>query len=275
MTTSAGKRGFDRAARLIERVSEGDPAPALGELAAAEGLSAFHAQRSFSRYIGLSPKRFAAFASVCRAKGLLEASRSVLDVALELGLSGPARLHDRFVAVEAVTPGEFASGGEGVRIGWGMGETPFGDAVIGWTARGICRLDFHEPGEAEDVRLRRSWPRAELARDDGEAARWLARVFASAPDGDLRLLMRGSEFQIAVWRALLAIPEGQVATYQRIADAIGRPTASRAVAGAIGDNPIAVLIPCHRVIRSTGLLGGYRWGLERKMALLAGEIGRR
>jgi AraC family transcriptional regulator of adaptative response/methylated-DNA-[protein]-cysteine methyltransferase len=261
---------------LIARLSSATAsAPRLGELARDERLSPFHAQRSFTRYVGLSPRRFAAFASVCRAKGLLRAATSVLDVALDLGLSGPGRLHDHFVRVEAVSPGEFASGGRGMRLEWGRGATPLGPAAIAWTARGICRLDLGEICERSEDELRRAWPAAELARDDRQAARRLAEIFAPAASGDLRVLLRGSPFQIAVWRALLAVPEGEVATYARIAAAIGRPSATRAVASAIGDNPIAILIPCHRVIRSTGLLGGYRWGLDLKTALLARELGAR
>jgi AraC family transcriptional regulator of adaptative response/methylated-DNA-[protein]-cysteine methyltransferase len=266
---------FRRAARVIERlVEEPDDAP-LADLAANEGVSAFHLQRSFRLYSGLSPKRFAEFVSVCRAQGLLRAARSVLDVSLELGLSSTGRLHDRFVTIAATTPGEYRSGGAGMCVGHGIGATPLGPALLAWTPRGICRLGFADgDGFGRELAvLRRDWPVAELRRDDGEARRRLGEAFA--PDAarlPLPLAVRGSDFQVAVWRALLEIPEGGVTSYGELADRIGSAGASRAIGRAVGDNPVAVLIPCHRVIRASGALSGYRWGVDRKAALLAREL---
>ncbi len=276
-------RPYARAERIIRRLTT---EPALGDdlaaLAASEGLSAYHAQRSFRRWTGLSPKQFASFLRVCRAQGLLRAARSVLDVALDVGLSGPGRLHDHFITIAAMTPGQFKSGGEGLAIRHGIGATPLGDAAIAWTSHGICRLSFVDRLEADDTlaSLRAEWPRAELALDITGARRLLATIFSparrdprAAPErqAPLALLVNGSRFQLAVWRALLDIPEGTIASYSQLAARAGAPAACRAVGTAVGQNRIAYLIPCHRVIRATGALGGYRWGLERKAALLAAE----
>jgi AraC family transcriptional regulator of adaptative response/methylated-DNA-[protein]-cysteine methyltransferase len=261
-------------AALIADLAAGG-SPRLARLAARSGRSPFHLQRSFRRWVGLSPRQFTAFATVGRAKGLLAAARSVLDVTLEVGLSGPGRLHDHFVSIEAMSPGESASGGAGVAMGFGAGDTPLGPALIAWTPRGICRLAFLD-GDDGTAALRREWPRAALARDDGAAAALLARAFtAGDPRRPLPLVVRGTAFQVAVWRALLAIPAGAVESYGGLARELGRAGAERAVGSAVGANPIAYLIPCHRVIRASGVLGGYAWGLERKTGLLAGELAQR
>jgi AraC family transcriptional regulator, regulatory protein of adaptative response / methylated-DNA-[protein]-cysteine methyltransferase len=269
---------YSRIARVIERLVEiPQRSDRLTDLAAEAGVSRFHLQRSFREWAGLTPKQFSCFVSVCRGKGLLRAAKSVLDVALEIGLSGPGRLHDHFLTAEAVTPGEFKSGGDGVQLGYGCGGTPFGPALIAWTHRGVCRLTFiADDSNAIQHLLRQEWPAATLERDDPAARALLGRAFASADveAKPFRLVVRGTAFQIAVWRALMEIPEGQVSTYGRLAERAGFDGASRAVGRAVGDNPIAFLIPCHRVIRSTGLLGGYRWGIERKTAMLAGELRR-
>lgn len=263
---------YQRNARLVLRLAnESRPAERLSDLARAEGLSPFHLQRSFRRWVGLTPKQFASFARVCRAEGLLRAAHSVLDVSLDVGLSGPGRLHDHFITVEALSPGEFKSGGRGLTLGFGMGATPLGDALIAWSDRGICRLAFLAAGDDVLERFREEWPAANLRHDDRHARKLLEQAFDRAKRAPLRLLARGTSFQIAVWRALLEIPEGDTTTYASIAARLGVPRAARAVGRAIGDNPIGYLIPCHRVIRASGLLGGYRWGLERKAALLAAE----
>jgi len=196
-------------------------------------------------------------------------------VSLELGMSSPARLHDHFCAVEAMSPGEDKAFGAGVWLRFGEGATPFGRAAVGWTARGICRMGFVDgDGDGFSARLRREWPRADIIRDDAGARGLLARAFAPGArvDAPLALGVRGTAFQIAVWRALLEIPAGSVVTYAEVAARAGHPGSARAAGTAIGDNPVAWLIPCHRVIRGSGVLGGYRWGLERKMGMLAGEI---
>ena len=253
-----------------------DEQPSLSAVASEVGLSPFHLQRVFKRWAGISPKRLLQLLTVEHAKELLDESSNVLDAAYETGLTGPARLHDHFVALEAVTPGEYKRGGVGLEILYGVHDSPFGEMFLAQTARGICRLTFPAKGEAaERDWLAQRWPGAEIRRDPRTTAATARRVFDLAPkDEPLRLLVQGTNFQTAVWRALLEIPEGAVSTYSRIAEAIGRPRAVRAVGNAVGANPISYLIPCHRVLREVGALGGYRWGPERKQAILAWESAR-
>ena len=260
-----------RLTRSIARIAAGPAKAPLAELASEAELSPFHFQRTFRAWVGLPPGQVAAYAVVAKAKGPLRAAENVLDVSLDLGLSGPSRLHDRFVAIEAMTPGEWAAEGLGLRIGWGRGPTPLGEALVAWTARGACRLHFLDQDEPEAL-LRGEYPQAELMRDDAQARSLLATAFQrTAPDAPLPVVVRGTRFQIAVWRALLERPTGSLTSYGTLARDLGHPSASRAVGTAVGANPLAVLIPCHRVITSSGLLGGYRWGLDRKCALLARE----
>lgn len=261
-----------RLTRSIARIADRPAKTSLAELAAEAQLSPFHFQRTFRAWVGLPPGQVAAYAVVAKAKGPLRAAASVLDVSLDLGLSGPSRLHDRFVAMEAMTPGEWAAEGLGLRIGWGVGPTPLGEALVAWTARGVCRLHFADHDAPESL-VRSEHPRAELTRDDARARSLLATAFQPAAAGaPLPVVVRGTRFQIAVWRALLERPRGSLTTYGALARELGHPAASRAVGTAVGANPLAVLIPCHRVITSSGLLGGYRWGLDRKCALLAQEV---
>lgn len=249
--------------------------PDLAEIAAHVGLSPFHFQRMFRRWAGVSPKRFLEYLTVDQAKRLLAQSESVLAASDAVGLSSPARLHDHFVSIEAVTPGDFKRQGLGLGIRYGFSPSPFGEALVARTARGICALSFVEPGAGDAAleALRRAWPAAEFRRDDAGAATTLARVFSARGDrGDrIRLAIRGTNFQVKVWNALLRIPTGAVTTYSHIARSIDAPLAARSVGTAIGANPVAVLIPCHRVIRSDGGLGGYRWGEPRKAAIIGWE----
>lgn len=263
---------IERAIRHLERHA-GDQ-PELAEVAAAAGLSPYHFQRLFTRWAGVSPKRFVELLTVEHAKDLLRSRASVLDAALAVGLSGPGRLHDRFVALEAATPGEFKAGGAGLTIRWGIHASPFGAVFAALTARGVCRLAFVDDEAAEREALAAAWPGARLVRDDGVTAAVAAAVFAGNGGAKPPLWVRGTNFQVAVWRALLRVPEGAVCTYGDLAAAIGRPSAARAVGQAVGANPVACLIPCHRVIRTIGALGGYRWGAQRKRALLAWEAAR-
>jgi len=275
MTATAPGADHDRVARTLRRLAApGGSALRLDALAADEGVDRFRLNRAFLRWAGLSPKRWAAFADVARAKGLLAAARSVLDVALDLGLSGPSRLHDRFVRIEAMSPGEWAAGGAGLRVAWGVGATPLGRALVAWTPRGICRLAFLAAEEPRAL-LAAEWPAATLVEDAVGAAERLARAFPHAGvqvGAPLSVLVHGSDFQLAVWRALVELPPGSVTSYAALAMSLGRPRAARAVGQAVGANAVACLIPCHRVIAATGLIGGYRWGAERKIALLAGEL---
>jgi AraC family transcriptional regulator of adaptative response/methylated-DNA-[protein]-cysteine methyltransferase len=270
---------FTRVERIIHFLEERqEEQPALAELADVAGLSPSHLHRMFHRWAGITPKDFLQLLTLEQAKERLRASTSILETSLAVGLSGPSRLHDLFVTLEGVTPGEFKAGGKGLEIAWGLAEGIFGWCTLGWTSRGLCHLGFLDQKVVEDVPevLRRGWPAAGFVRNDEEAAAWCRRVFSPPTDkGEpLRVYVRGSQFQVQVWRALLCIPEGRVATYGRIAEAVGRPRASRAVGTACGTNPVAWLIPCHRVIHGTGAVNGYRWGAAKKKALLVWEAAR-
>ncbi len=249
--------------------------PRLEEVARSIHLSEYHFQRLFRRWAGISPKRFLQFLTVEYAKQRLEVSRPVLSVAWEAGLSGGGRLHDLFVAAEAVTPGEFRRRGEGVRIAHGFHDSPFGRCLLARTERGICALSFVEQGaEAEAVEeLRARWSGAELVEDPAETVAAAARIFQGGA-GPLSLHLRGTNFQLRVWEALLHIPAGHLVSYGELAEGLGCPGASRAVGSAVARNPVGWLIPCHRVIRELGVLGGYRWGTARKRAMLGWEAAR-
>lgn len=271
-------RDYDRIARAIEYLRRNaGRQPDLSAVARHMHLSDHHFQRLFTRWAGVSPKRFLQYLTVEHAKARLLASRSVLDLAGEVGLSGPGRLHDLFVSLEAMSPGEYRGGGAGLAIRYGIHASPFGRAVLAVSPRGICGLRFPERDEDVANLVRRDWPHAELRRDDTGTAALATRLFtplASRPGAPLAVLVKGSNFQVKVWRALLELPSGAVATYGEIARRIGHPGAARAVGSAVGANPVAWLIPCHRVIRESGALGGYRWGLERKAAMLGWEAAR-
>jgi AraC family transcriptional regulator of adaptative response/methylated-DNA-[protein]-cysteine methyltransferase len=254
--------------------------PGLDEVAQHVGLSPYHFQRLFKRWAGISPKRFVQFLTVEYAKGLLEESHTVLDAAFEAGLSGPGRMHDLFVTVDAVTPGEFRAQGAGLRIDYGIHASPFGECLLAATERGVCGLSFITNGDRGEViaDLQRRWPEAELF-ENGESTRpMLDRIFPAAPGGQrhVTLFLRGTNFQIQVWQALLKIPPGFVCAYEDIARAVGRPPgAARAIGNAVGANPVSYIIPCHRVIQKMGVTGNYRWNPIRKKAMLAWEAAHR
>lgn len=248
--------------------------PSLEEIASSIGLSEFHFQRLFTHWAGVSPKRFLQFLTKEGAKELLNQSENLLDTTLGIGLSSLGRLHDLFVTTEAVTPGEYKSRGAGVTIRYGVHPTPFGKCLIGVTDRGICHLSFVQTSEGEAIdTLVADWREAKMVEDYPTTAPLVAPIFIlnEREDSPLHLHLRGTNFQLKVWEALLNIPVGQVTTYEHIAARIGDPHATRAVGTAVGHNPIAVLIPCHRVIRKIGEFGQYRYGTARKMALLGLE----
>jgi AraC family transcriptional regulator of adaptative response/methylated-DNA-[protein]-cysteine methyltransferase len=249
--------------------------PTLAELAQAVHLSEHHLQRVFAAWAGISPKRFLQYLTKAYALQALREAQDVLSVAQASGLSGSSRLHDLMVSCEAMTPGEIKSGGAGVTLGWGQADTPFGAALAGWTERGLCYLAFLDGDAAlRQQELRAAWPAAQLVRDDREAQRLMDQVFPSTPQpGRLHLLLRGTNFQIKVWEALLRLPPGRRVSYTQLAGLAGTPKAQRAVGSALAANAIAYLIPCHRVIRESGDSGQYRWGGERKAAMLAWEAG--
>ena len=267
---------FDRVAAIIRYLdSNHAKQPSLADLALASGLSESRIHRLFHRWAGVTPKDFLQMLTAEHAKRRLRESASVLDAALDAGLSGPGRLHDLLVTIEAASPGEYKNGGRGLEISWGRTKSPFGGCSLGWNARGICHLAFHEPDEdcQVPVELAGSWPQARFRRNDREAARRAKIIFGRNPESTvtLKTFVRGTPFQLKVWGALLRIPEGSVASYRQIARGIGDARAVRAVGTACGSNPVAYLIPCHRVIRETGVVRGYRWGEVRKKALLAWE----
>jgi AraC family transcriptional regulator of adaptative response/methylated-DNA-[protein]-cysteine methyltransferase len=269
---------YDRVTRALDYLdAHRDGKPALEDVARAAGLSPFHFQRLFRRWAGVSPARLMQYQKAQRAKTALREGRTVLDTAYEVGLSGAGRLHDLLVAVDAVTPGNVRTAGAGLTIRWGHHDTPFGGATVGLTDRGICSLGFDDRERGATVmRLSHDWPAARLVRDQRGTAGVIERIFDQAQPGrPLTLHLRGTNFQLKVWEALLNIPEGATTSYGQLAQAIGRPSASRAVGSAVGDNPVAFLVPCHRVLRASGTLGGYRWGPERKQAILAWERVRR
>ena len=249
--------------------------PQLAEVAAAVGLSPYHFQRLFREWAGISPKRYLAFLTVARAKNLLSGSLSVLGTAHEVGLTGPSRLHDHFVSVEAATPGEFKSGGAGLEIAYGIHDSPFGPVLIAQTARGVCLLAFVEGygREAELARLHRLYRNARVREAPAQTGPTVQRIFDRAGDAGHRfhLTVRGTNLQVQVWRALLRIPSGDTTSYKALAQRVGRPRAIRAVASAVGANPVNFLIPCHRVLRADGQLGGFRGGAELKRRMLADE----
>jgi AraC family transcriptional regulator of adaptative response/methylated-DNA-[protein]-cysteine methyltransferase len=250
--------------------------PSLAETAASVDLSEQHLQRVFSAWAGISAKRFLQFMTKEHAKAALRESKQVLAAALDAGLPGPGRLHDPMVSCEAVTPGEIRAGGQGVVVGYGVAGTPFGSALIAWTPRGVCHLAFRDQDCGRRPReLVEQWPAATLERDDRGASALAKRIFPAAPaPGSLHLILRGTNFQIKVWEALLKIGPSQLISYGQLAALSGYPKAQRAVGSALAANNIAFLIPCHRVIRSDGEVGIYRWGKDRKLAMQAWEESR-
>jgi len=265
---------IERAIRFLDQPHAA--APSLEEVAAHVGLSEAHFQRMFTRWAGISPKRFLQHRTAEVVKRLLRERRPLLDVTYTAGLSGPGRLHDLVVNAEGVTPGELQRDGAGVTIRYGFHPTPFGECLIAVTPRGVCHLAFvlREDRQGAVAALAREWALATLVPDQQATRRAAAQAFpppGSSAVPSLALHVRGTNFQLKVWRALLSIPVGSVTTYGDLASAIGDPKASRAVGTAVGSNPVSYLIPCHRVIRATGELGGYAWGPDRKRAMLALE----
>ena len=246
--------------------------PELETVAEAVGLSAAHFQRMFKRWAGISPKRFVQYLTLDHARRRLADSASVLDATYDSGLSGPGRLHDLFVTYEAMTPGDYKRDGDGIEIAYGVHPSPFGPCFIGETERGVCALGFAgdaaSPTPLEDFQAR--WRNASFREDRKQTGATAARIFAAA-GGRLALDLRGTNFQLKVWEALLRIPAGAVVSYDALAGALDKPGAARAVGSAVAANPVSYLIPCHRVIRKSGRFHNYYWGPERKRAMLAWE----
>lgn len=247
--------------------------PRLAEVAGAVGLSPWHFQRLFREWAGISPQRYQAFLTLARAKQLLDGPWSLLHVAQEVGLSGPSRLHDHFVSLAGLTPGEFKSRGAGLRIAYGFHPSPYGEVLLAETRRGVCLLAFTAgKGRAQERRrLQRAYPAAELVETQAETRATWARVFQTSEPQRFHLAVRGTNLQVQVWQALLAIPWGETCSYGELACRLGRPQAARAVANAVAANPVNFLIPCHRVLRANGDLGGFRGGSSSKRRLLQRE----
>jgi len=247
--------------------------PDLDLLSSEMGISPHHLQRTFQSWAGVSPKQFLKALTRKAALRRLLDGNSVLNAALDSGLSGPGRLHDLMVTTEALTPGEIRRLGASVDLSYGFGETPFGPALVSWTTRGVSFLGFcGECGNDGALKsLKDQWAYATFTEEPRQARRWLDRIFAGSSDKPVRLWLRGSPFQLKVWEALLKIPDGASTSYGQLASAIGNPGAARAVGTAVGSNPVAWIIPCHRVIRQVGELGGYRWGTLTKSAMIGYE----
>jgi AraC family transcriptional regulator of adaptative response/methylated-DNA-[protein]-cysteine methyltransferase len=277
MTMQQEMTDYGRIAAAIEYVERhAQEQPSLKAIADHVGLSEYHFQRLFTRWAGISPKRFLQFLTVQHAKYLLSNAHSVLDAAYDSGLSSPGRLHDLFVNLEAMTPGEYKRRGDGLIIRYGFHVSPFGEFIIAMTERGICNLIFLDDVTREEAvgLLAAEWPRAVLMEDTAVTAPVAAHIFNSSPEipvTPLKLLVRGTNFQVSVWRALLQLERGTAVSYSTIGEMIGNPKAVRAIGTAVGKNPIAYLIPCHRVIRQLGQFGQYRWGSTRKKAILGWE----
>jgi AraC family transcriptional regulator of adaptative response/methylated-DNA-[protein]-cysteine methyltransferase len=252
--------------------------PEIEEIAEASGVTPTELHHLFRRWAGLTPKAFLQALTLDSARELLRSSASVLDASYEVGLSGPGRLHDLFVTHEAMSPGEWKSGAEGVTVSYGFHPSPFGSALVMATERGLCGLAFADYGEEraalDDMHSR--WPRAKHAEDSARTAPIAARIFDKKlwrPDQPLRVVLIGTDFEVRVWETLMRIPMGRATTYSNIAGSIGNPKASRAVGAAVGKNPISFVVPCHRVLGKSGELTGYHWGITRKRAMLGWEAG--
>jgi len=250
--------------------------PGLEELAEHVGMSPHYIQRIFQEWAGVSPKQFLKYLTKTQALERLRQGQSVLDAAVSSGLSGPGRLHDLIVTTEAMTPGQAKTNGRGVEVTFGYGQTPFGEALLGWTDKGICFLGFaHDDGKDRLwSHFRQQWPDAIVLEDHPQAELKLTEIFTGTDRKDLRIWLRGSPFQLRIWEALISVPSGVHCTYGQLATLTGNPGASRATGTAIGRNPVSWLIPCHRVINSIGTLGGYRWGINTKQAMIGYEAAR-
>jgi AraC family transcriptional regulator, regulatory protein of adaptative response / methylated-DNA-[protein]-cysteine methyltransferase len=253
--------------------------PEIDEIAAAVGTTTADLHHLFRRWAGLTPKAFLQAITLDHARRLLRSSASVLDAAYEVGLSGPGRLHDLFVTHEAMSPGEWKSGGEGLNVAYGFHPSPFGSALVMTTERGLAGLAFADPGEEEAALddMRGRWPKARYGEDTARTGAIARRIFDPTlwrPERPLRVMLIGTDFEVRVWETLLGIPMGRATTYSDIAAKLGKPKASRAVGAAVGKNPVSFVVPCHRVMGKSGDITGYHWGLTRKRAMLGWEAGR-
>jgi len=266
---------FDRIQNAIGYIQEHfREQPQLEDVAASIHLSPFHFQKLFTEWAGVSPKKFLQYITIEHAKKVLKQNDTTLfDTAIETGLSGTGRLHDLFINIEGMTPGEYRNGGESLNINYSFAESPFGNILVASTARGICYMAFADDRELELASLHKLFPKAVFNQMTDLIQQNVLQIFTAKwekPE-QVKLHLKGTEFQLKVWETLLRIPLGQMTTYGNIAKTLNNPNASRAVGSAVGDNPVAFLIPCHRVIQSTGVLGNYHWGSNRKAAMIGWE----
>lgn len=266
---------YERIAKAIHYIVENYRfQPSLEEMASAAHLSPMHFQRLFTAWAGTSPKKFLQYISLGHAKTLLHAPQTTLfEVTHELGLSSSSRLHDLFVQIEGMTPAQYKNAGKGIEIHYSFQQSPFGQVIVGSTHRGLCYMAFGEDSVDMLQELKQRFPQAQFVATTDEYQRNALAIFEpqQQPLQQVKLHLKGSDFQLKVWESLLKIPLGQLSTYGALAKQIGQATAARAVGTAIGNNPIAYLIPCHRVIQATGALGGYMWGKSRKAAIIGWE----
>jgi len=271
---------YDVVRRAIAFVSEHWRAqPEIEVIAEAVGVSASDLHHLFRRWAGITPKAFLQALTLDHARRLLRDSASVLDASFEVGFSGPGRLHDLFVTHEAMSPGEWKSGGEGLALHYGFHPSPFGTALVMGTERGLAGLAFADPGEEQAAFADMSgrWPKASYVEDKERTAPLAQRIFDAKlwrPDRPLRVVLIGTDFEVRVWDALLKVPFGRLTTYSDLASKVCSPAAARAVGAAVGKNPVCFVVPCHRVIGKSGALTGYHWGLTRKRAILGWEAGK-
>jgi AraC family transcriptional regulator of adaptative response/methylated-DNA-[protein]-cysteine methyltransferase len=276
--TEQNKIDYLRIAKAIEYIRDNfKQQPDLTEVAGIVNLSPYHFQKLFTDWAGVSPKKFLQYLTVKYAKSLLHRQQATLfETTFESGLSAPSRLHDLFVKIEGMTPGEYKTGGENLSIRFSFSSSLFGDILIASTEKGICHIAFVDKVEKALCELKLRFPKALLTEGESSYQRDVTSFFAGdwSEPKEIKLYLRGTQFQLKVWEALLNIPAGELRTYGRIAREIEFPTASKAVGTAVGANPIAFLIPCHRVINSSGIIGDYRWGSVRKTALIGWEAAR-
>jgi AraC family transcriptional regulator of adaptative response/methylated-DNA-[protein]-cysteine methyltransferase len=279
-TLASANDDYSVVRRAIEYISQHwRTQPEIEQIAHAVGVTPDELHHLFRRWAGLTPKAFLQALTLDNARKLLRDSASVLDASYEVGLSGPGRLHDLFVTHEAMSPGEWKAGGEGVSMSYGFHPSPFGLALVMANERGLAGLAFGDPGEDKAMLddMTRRWPKAAYAENSAQTAQLAARVFNPdlwRPDRPLRIVMIGTDFEVRVWETLLGIPMGKCSTYSDIASKIGRPKAARAVGAAVGKNPMSFVVPCHRVLGRSGDITGYHWGLTRKRAMLGWEAGK-
>ena len=277
MTTERTDYKFDLISKAIRFLySHSGKQPSLADVAGEVGVSEFHLQRMFVEWAGVSPKEFVQILTLERAKQALLFGESLVNTTFEVGLSSPSRLHELFLSIEAKSPGEFKYRGKGLQIQWDIQWTPFGSALFAQTDRGLCRISFVDDRAVGEGELSTLWPNAQLAWSPVDliptVEEVVNRMTGSAPRKTMGLLMAGSPFRIQVWQALLQVRPGSLATYSQVAALTGNPGAVRASASSTGENPLAFLLPCHRVIRNTGVFGEYRWGADRKLAMIGKEL---